>query len=424
MQLPLVLAVSLVFAACSKKEKEPEPTATVQAEAVAKGTIHNTVSAQAVLFPLNQAAIVPKVTSPVAKFLVNRGSHVKKGDLLAELENRDLTAAEMESRGLYDQADASYKLSTAMSLPEEFQKAEFDFEVAKKSLEAEQKVYDSRKVLFEQGALPRKDFDQAGISLSQAKSQYDIAERHLKALHEFGKTESLRSAEAQRGAAKGHLQGAEAQVSYSQIRSPIDGVVTDRPFYPGETPPAGTAILTVMDVSQVIAKAHIAQGEAAELKVGAEASITVPGEEKSVKGKVSLISPALDPNSTTVEVWVNAKNPEMRLKPGTSVGLSIIAETVENTIVIPASALLTSPEGATTVLMFGSDNKAHSRAVKAGITEGDKVQILEGLKEGEKIITVGAYGLDEGTSVKIGEAAKEGEGKDAGEKKDDKEKKD
>lgn len=419
-RLCFAVAAALLLAACSKPEAKPEPLVSVQAEPAAKTAIHNTISAQAVLFPLNQAAIVPKISAPVSRFLVSRGSRVKKGDLLAELENRDLTAAEMESRGLYDQADASYKLSTDMSLPEEFQKAEFDYEVAKKSLEAGQKVYDSRKVLFEQGALPRKDFDQAGISLAQARSQFDIAEKHLNALHKFGKTESLRSAEAQRGAAKGHYLGAQTQVSYSQIRSPIDGVVTDRPLYPGETAPPGTPILTVMDLSQVIAKTHIAQEEAAEIKVGNAATLTVSGAEKPVEGKVTLVSPALDPNSTTVEVWVQARNPEGRLKPGTSVRVSIVSETVPDAIVIPESALLTSAEGATTVMIFGDDGTAHTRKVKAGIHEAEKVQILEGLKEGEKVITVGAYGLDDKTKVQIGEAAKEGEGKDADEKKDDK----
>lgn len=419
--LASALAVSVLLAACGKKEATAEATVSVQAVPAALTTIHNTISAQAVLFPLHQAAIVPRITAPVSKFYVNRGSRVKKGDLLAELENRDLTAAEMESRGLYDQAEASYKIATGISLPEEIQKAEFDLEVARKSLEAEQKVYDSRKALFEQGALPRKDFDQAGVALTQARNQFDIAEKHLKALHEFGKQEELRSAEGQRGAAKGKFLGAQALVSYSQIRSPIDGVVTDRSIYPGETAPAGTAILTVMEISEVIAKTHIAQEEAARIKVGDAATISAPGEEKPVEGKVTLVSPALDTSSTTVEVWIQAKNTEARLKPGTSVGVSIIAESIPRAIVIPGSALLTSSEGAASVMIFGGDGVAHARPVKAGLREGDKVQILEGLKAGEKVITVGAYGLADKTKVRIGEASKEGESKDEkDEKKDDK----
>src|SRR5258708_12815982 len=144
--------------------------------------------------------------------------------------------------------------------------------------------------------------------------------------------------------AKGKYLGSEAQLSYSEIRSPIDGVVTDRPLYPGEMAAAGTAIVTVMDISAVIAKAHIPQADAALLKVGDKGTITVPGLDDPVGGKVTVVSPALDPNSTTVEIWLEAKNPKQQLKPGTTVQLSFTAKTVNHALVIPAPPLLTAPD--------------------------------------------------------------------------------
>ncbi len=72
----------------------------------------------------------------------------------------------------------------------------------------------------------------------------------------IGKPQGEKSATGQLTSAKGKFEGAAAQLSYTEIRSPIDGVVTDRPLYPGETPTAGTALLTIMDTSSVIAKAH------------------------------------------------------------------------------------------------------------------------------------------------------------------------
>ena len=110
-----------------------------------------------------------------------------------------------------------------------------------------------------------------------------------------GKQQQLKSAAGQLESAKGKYLGAAAQLSYSEIRSPIDGVVTDRPLYPGEMAAAGTPLLTVMDISQVIARAHIPQPEAALLKVGDKATITVPGEDNPVEGKITVVSPALDP---------------------------------------------------------------------------------------------------------------------------------
>jgi RND family efflux transporter MFP subunit len=201
--------------------------------------------------------------------------------------------------------------------------------------------------------------------------------------------------------AKGKYMGAEAQMSYSQIRSPIDGVVTDRPLYPGEMAAASTPIVTVMDISQVIAKAHIPQPEAALLKVGDKATITVPGESEPVDARVTVVSPALDPNSTTVEVWVQAKNPDQRLKPGTSVQVSMLAQTIPDAVVIPATALLTGQDGTTSVMVVGADNRAHQKPVSVGIRQGDQVQITEGLQAGDHVVASGAYGLPDNTQVTV-----------------------
>src|SRR5947209_10415932 len=135
----------------------------------------------------------------------------------------------------------------------------------------------------------------------------------------------------------------------------------------------GTPLLTVMDLSSVIAKAHIPQSEAAALKVGDKGTMTVPGIEGPIEGSVTVISPALDPNSTTVEVWVEAKNPKQALKPGTSVALSVTAQTINDALVVPASSIITVPDGNSAVMLAGSDGRAHQKTVKLGIKNGDDV---------------------------------------------------
>src|SRR5579884_421929 len=401
--------VGLLAAApgCSRGEKEAEPTVTVQVAPVAVKPIQEIIQAEGILYPLHQAALVPKVTAPVRKFYVNRGSKVHAGQLLAVLENRDLAAAATENRGTYEQAEAAYSTTTSASLPEEIQKAELDLKAAKANLDAEQKVYDSRVTLFKQGALPRKELDASAVSLTQAKNQFDIADKHLSALLAVGKQNTMKSAAGQLTSAKGKYQGAEAQLSYSEIRSPINGVVTDRPLYPGETAAAGTPVMTIMDTSQVIAKAHLPQAEAALLKPGDPATLKAAGTDE-VQGKVTLVSPALDPNSTTVEVCVQAANPKQQLKPGTSVEITARAKSIPDAVVIPASALLKTPEGATTVMVAGSDGRAHQREVKVGVREANDVQIAEGLKPGENVITNGAYGLPDNTKIQIENANAKG----------------
>ncbi len=376
--LVVLLAGGLLFSGCGAKgEVEASPTVTVQVDAAEKGPIQRKVVTDAVLYPRDQAAIVPKVVSSIKKWNVDKGSHVKAGQLLGELENQDLTGAAMKSQGGYAQAEVTYQMQV--------QKSGQDLKFAKQSLDSAQKFYDGRAALYKEGAVSAKDLDDASVALSQAKNTYDLVQKQY----------DLKVAEGAKDAAKGDTENANAMLSYTKITSPIDGVVTDRPYYPGETPATGTPVITVMDLSQIVARSHVAQLEAATLKVGDPATITVPGLGAPVKGKVTLVSPAVDPSSTTVEVWVQAPNPKGSLRPGTSVRVSMVAQTVLQAVVIPQAALLTSPDGVNTVIVLDSDNAPSKKKVKVGIrdAEAKTVQVTDGLQGGERVVTVGAFEL-------------------------------
>jgi HlyD family secretion protein len=378
MSLAVLVAAGVLFVGCGTKEAaEATPTVTVQVDGAEKAPIQRKIVTDAVLYPRDQAAIVPKVASSVKKWYVDKGSYVKSGQLLGELENQDLTGAAMKSQGGLTQAQVTYDMQV--------QKSAQDLKFAKLTMDSAQKLYDSRVALFKEGAVSAKDLDDATSGLSQAKNAYELSQKQY----------DLKVAEGQLSAAKGDTEAANAAVAYSKITSPISGIVTDRPYYPGETPAAGTAVITVMDLSQIVARAHVAQTEAMSLKMGDPATISIPGQPISVKGKVTLVSPSVDPNSTTVEVWVQAPNPKGALRPGTSVRVSMVAQTVKDAVVIPQAALLTSPDGINQVIVLDSDNAPSKKKVKIGIKddEAKTVQVTDGLSGGERVVTVGAFEL-------------------------------
>jgi RND family efflux transporter MFP subunit len=242
--------------------------------------------------------------------------------------------------------------------------------------------------------------------VGQAQAAYDIARQKYEALLKSSHKAALNAAQGQLQSAKGKLQEAQAQLSYTSLRSPIAGVVTDRPLFPGDTVAAGTPIVTVMDTGSLIAKLHVAQALAQQLQVGSEATLTIPGMEEPVKAKVSLISPALDPGSTTIEVWLKVPNAKGALRAGTTVHATLEGRTVKQALLVPADAVQRSPEsGGKMVMVIGPDGLAHKKNVTIGISARETTQILSGLSVGDMVITGGAYGLDEGTKVKI-EAAK------------------
>jgi RND family efflux transporter MFP subunit len=140
------------------------------------------------------------------------------------------------------------------------------------------------------------------------------------------------------------------------------------------------------------------------MHVGDEAEVAVTGIEEPLKGKVSLISPALDPGSTTVEVWIKVLNHGGVLKAGTPVKVTVALKTVPDALVVPTAAIVTDPAGKKQVMIIAPDNTAHHREVELGISQDDKTQITKGLQPGEKVISSGAYALEDDTKVKIGAA--------------------
>jgi HlyD family secretion protein len=414
---PLAVCVIAAFATgCGGTAKEAEPLVSVQVTPARRAAISEIVTGEAVTFPLQEAVISPKISSTIKQFLVQRGSRVHKGELLAVLESADLSAAAEQSKGDYEQAQASYVTTTDASLPQEIQRAQLDAAAAKTNLDAQQKVYDSRKTLFAQGAIPRRDLDSADVALSQAVSQYRQAQKQLDDLNRIVHAQALKSAAGQLTSAKGKFLGAEAQLSYSQIRSPIDGVITDRPLYPGELAAANQPILTVMNMSHLIAKAHLAQSAAAMLKIGDAAEVTISGlsesEGEPTSGRVSLVSPALDPGSTTIEIWVEISKPPSQLKPGMTVELAITARTANDAIVIPSAAVFNDAETGDYVLIASSEGLAHITPVHIGLRGQTEVQVLSGVKAGDAVITSGGYALPDKTRVKIATAPPAGDSGD------------
>ncbi len=404
MQSAILLCALALLSGCGKQaaEEAPAVSVTVQVAHPRRGSIAEHILADAVLSPLAQAALSPRISAPVARFYVQRGSHVRAGQLLATLEDRDLQAAAIDTRGTYTAAEAALRSTSGAQLPEETQRARLDAAQARATRDLDASIVAAREKLFAQGAIPGRDLDTARATQAQAQAACDVATQHLASLEAVSRQATLQQAEGAMLSARGKYMGAQAQVSFAEVRSPIAGVVTDRPLFAGETAAAGAPLVTIMDTSALLAKVHLAQGAAQQVKVGDAATISLAGSAAPLPAKVSLVSPALDPGSTTVEVWLRLENPTGALKAGTPVRTSVTGHAVENALLVPTTALLPGTEGAKYVMLLGPDGAAHKRLLKTGITDGDDTQVLSGLVPSDTVLTGGAYGLDDGTKVTVG----------------------
>jgi HlyD family secretion protein len=398
----LSMALLATTACKSKDEDAATPVVTVQASHPTTGPISEEIAADAILAPLSQAAIAPRISAPILHEYVQRGQRVKQGQLLIALDDRDLRGAAADSRGTVTTASAALTTAVDASIPEDVKKAETDVAQARAARDVAMRTSEERKKLFQQGALSGRDADTAYAAAIQAQATYDVAVRHLEGVMSTTRTTSKQTAEGQLTSARGKLMSAEAQVSYAQLRSPINGVVTDRPLFPGETAQSGSTIITVMDTSSLLAKLHLAQPSAQKLHVGDKAEIKVPGVDDPLEGTVSFLSPALDAGSTTVEVWVKLDNAKGTFKVGTPVHTTLSGTTVNKAMQVPAAAIVPATDGSTAVVVVGADGAAHKKTVKVGIRTPETIQILSGLSATDNVITEGGYGLDDGTKVKIG----------------------
>jgi RND family efflux transporter MFP subunit len=242
--------------------------------------------------------------------------------------------------------------------------------------------------------------DEARVAYASAKAQLDGATEHLRALNAVSKGDQIATARAQLQSMTAQLAAAEAQLSYSEIRSPRSGVVADRPVYEGEMAAAGTPLLTVMDISKVVARVNVPQNQIASVKPGQSAEVAPADGGDMVEGRVTVVSPATDPASTTAQIWVECNNSGEKLKPGTSVHVKIVTELVKNATTVPSSAILPGEEGGTAVLVIDSDSIAHRHVVTVGIREGDKIQILNGARPGDEVVVVGGLGVDDKAKVR------------------------
>jgi len=421
MRTAALVAIALLAGCGKKEEKEVEAPAPVQVGPVEQATVHKIVEADGVLFAKDQANVMPKITAPVQKFLVNRGDHVKAGQLLAVLENRDLRANAAASKGQFDQAEANLRSTTGVTVPEAIVKAQTDVQSAQQQADAAKKLLDSRRNLFQQGALARRLVDEAEVQYAAAQAALATAQEHLRTQQSVGNQEQVRSAQAQVEAARGTYQSAEAQVGYSEVRSPMSGVIADRPLFPGDVASTGQPLFVVMDISRIVARANVPQVEAAAVKIGQPAVIKLADKQTEVPGKVVVVSPATDPASTTVQVWVEAANAGEVLKPGASVRVGITAATIPDATVVPATAIVPGEEGGNAVMTVSGTNTAHLKKVELGVREGDKVQILSGVSPGDQVITVGALGLEDKAKVRVVQPGEKDEDeKDSKDEKDDK----
>jgi len=194
-------------------------------------------------------------------------------------------------------------------------------------------------------------------------------------MQNVGKDEQIRTAQAQVDSARGRLASAQAQVAYAAMPQSPHRCGDGPSALSGRHGHGGGALLTVMDVSKVVARINMSQDKTGDIHVGNDATLTPTDGGEPVPGKVTIISPATDPNSTTVQVWVQADNPGERLRAGQRCMCRLPRKrSTRRRSCRPRRSSPTTKAG-TIVKVVDAQNVAHDRPVQVGAREPEMVQV-------------------------------------------------
>src|SRR6185295_484871 len=197
------LLTLLFLSGCSSKEPqeaEADHEVTVDVAPVLASAISQKIAADAIVYPIQQAAVSSKISAPIRKLYVERGDRVRAGQLVAELESQDLLADVNEARAALAQAEIAIQ-SVNAAVPQELNKVQIEIDAARQAVTEQQRIYDHRNDLFKQGAIAEKDVREAEFNLQQARNQLKAAEAKVGDFRGAAKEQELKAAEAARDAA-------------------------------------------------------------------------------------------------------------------------------------------------------------------------------------------------------------------------------
>ncbi|HTL55139.1 MAG TPA: efflux RND transporter periplasmic adaptor subunit [Candidatus Limnocylindrales bacterium] len=379
----LLLVVVVVSTGALRKPKLIAPEKIVTSE---KGDIARSVVARGKIEPLSKVEVKSKANGIIKALMVDVGNMVTEGQILAELDKEDLEAQVREAKATRDGEEANLLAAIAAEAKTRIEAANPDLEFARRDYERAQGLF-KEKIASEQ-------------QLDDASRAYEVAKNRQQLLDATVQTAGAQvvQARARVAAAKAALDRAEETLRYATIRAPIAGIVLSRPTEVGDAVSsilnlgsAATLIMTLGDMSSVYIKGEVDEADIGKAACGQHVRTKVesfPGD--SFEGLVKRIDPMgkEQNNVTTFEVRVTISNPDGKLRVNMTANAEIVLEEHKQVLLVPEAALVYDKDKKASVQLLDSTSKTGWRkiAIKTGISNGQRTEVLEGVKEGAKLV--------------------------------------
>ncbi|HHX95442.1 MAG TPA: efflux RND transporter periplasmic adaptor subunit [Clostridia bacterium] len=382
--LALLAAVFLGGCGSSGSEEPEEKAKPVSVAEVEKGNLVLTVDIPAAIDARMVVDVVPKTQgmARVASVHVKEGQRVKKGQILVQLETRELKAQLQQAQAAL--VSARNALVQARSGIEQ---AELSYNNAKTNFER-------METLYQQGIISQQDYENAKMQLEIARSTYEAAKQQVQVDPDTG----YQYLEAQVKQAEANVELARANLDNARVVSPISGTVVALNVDPGEMA-ASVPVATVMDMDMVIASAKITEKNVNSLKEGQEVLIKIASlDDFEGTYKITKIVPAAD-NSKTYKVEVSIPNEKHAIKPGMSAIIEAATKEIKDVMLLPRDAVV--KRSGRDVVFVVEDDKVEAVEVTPGESTDELIIIEKGVRVGDKVVTAGQHLLDDGDTVVV-----------------------
>lgn len=364
--------------------------------------------------PSAGAVIASPLAGMVADVKCEPGKVVVKDAVLIQLDDRLVAAQEEQAQAVLESAQATLAKIKSMPRPEQLEVAKLGVQKAKGAADLAERNFERQRKLGPEQVASAKVMEAAENELNAARGDLQAAEKQLALLKPSA--EELTEATAKLKEAEKALAVAQAQRALLKIRSPVAGTVVRVAVNKGEAVDPTKVLVEVVSMDRLTVNATVSAKELGSLKIGqaadirltepagkvaADAAATKPSADPGiVKGTVKLIGYQVDRKTDTVQVWVSIP-PAARLRPGEYARISIVADEHANKLAVPVESLVTDGDGNSVIAVVKGD-KATQVKVQPGLRDRSVVEIEgEGVKEGDAVVSEGAYGLPKETKVHV-----------------------
>ncbi|WP_264325286.1 efflux RND transporter periplasmic adaptor subunit [Romeriopsis navalis] len=370
----------------------------VQVETVQPRLLKQAVKYTGTVYPYTEVTVYPRIAGQLRNYGIYPGDRVRKGQLLAQLDASERRTQLMEAQS---ETEVMQKMVTANEM--QIQEQAREISRMKAELDYIQLKAKRFKSLVAGGAISQNDYDVVSSEVSAKEAAISGAKIKLVRMQA-----EIRRDRAKVGQSQAKADTAIVLEGYTDIIAPVTGIVQARMADPGVVVRPGMGILKIGDYSRVRLRANIAQADAMGIMRGTRVMATVPGTKMTpIRGEVSSIFPDANPQTRTITVEAIVNNPGERLLAGQFLEMQVIKDSNPAAISVPQLALHTFQGKPAIWIVQGSGDAAMAtrRVVKRGVSSGDRVEIITGLKAGEQVITSGFSRLLEGKKVAMVDTA-------------------